>query len=126
MHAAIGQQHRRDTPANLLDWGLDPESHVQAARKLAHPFSEAPQTELNLPVAAEAYNCLGLRVRDARRKRLRLPTKLARAVAPLDSIISERRRCKLDQAPGVRPKLSAMLGVRSPLAGHYIAARAGA
>ena len=52
MHAAVGQQHRRDSPAqqhpNLLEWGLDPDSHVAAARKLAHPCSEAPQTELDL------------------------------------------------------------------------------
>ena len=52
MHAAIGHQHRGDTPAqrqpNLSGRGLDPEAHVAAARQLKHPFAEAPQTELDL------------------------------------------------------------------------------
>ena len=83
-HAAIGHRHRGDTPAqrqpDLLGRGLGPESHVAAARQHQHPFAEAPQTELDLSFAVDAYACLGLRVADARRSRLRLLRKIAKVV----------------------------------------------
>ena len=114
-HAAIGRQHRGDTPAqsqpNLLEWGLDPEDHVAAARLLRHPFAEPPQTELDLSFAVEAYACLGLRITDYRRSRLRILCKLAKAVRPLDEYLLARRHCKLEMAPGVRPVFCAMLAV---------------
>ena len=104
MHAAIGHQHRRDTPAqqqpNLLEWGLEPEAYVAAARMLTHPFAEEPQTELDLSFAVGGYVCLGLRITDARRIRRRVLRKVAKAVRPLDSYLLECRHCKLDLAPG--------------------------
>ena len=87
MHAAIGHQHRGDIPAqrqpHLLEWGLDPEAHVAAARLLKHPFAEAPQAELDLSFAVEAYTCLGLRITDARRSRLRVLRKIAKVIPTL-------------------------------------------
>ena len=91
MHAATGHQHQRDTPPqqqpNLLEWDLEPEARVAAARKPTHPFAEAPQTELDLSFAVGAYVCLGLRIADARRTRLRVPRKISTAARPLDSYL---------------------------------------
>ena len=104
---AVGRQHRSDTPGNqlqdMIEWGLGPQGHGEAARALTHPFADLPATELDLELAIQAYTAIGLRIIDVRRRRPRMLAKVAKILLPLDQELLSRRHLVLPNAPWLRP-----------------------
>ena len=67
--------------------------------------------EMGLRFSMAAYSAHGPGIRPIRRARRNLLQTLARAVAPIDRRLVERRHTKIEGAPGVRPMLVAVLVV---------------
>ena len=91
----------------MLPPDIGPEEHIAQAKLLQHPFLETPPLERDLRFAVRAYGQLGPAVPKARRERLELLKKVAKATAEVDTWLLSRRHVAVEGAPGLRPFFAA-------------------